>query len=288
MTSARQNANTWGGKRWTKFSVSKSKIMSLVLWKMVKDAPDKFTLAGLVQQMRQIGFDVNTKFLGRIFKTWRWSWKVPVRFHHAKYSADNIDHYLNYILWIQDIPWYKLKFVDECHFVGRNLHKKNALGPINQHITVVKHAPLGESYSLTLLTSLSSSRFPYFVDLQSESNTQWDFARFVLNSILYGALVPGDYLVADNAAVHVGAESYEFIHDVLQFAGIQLIYLPTYSPELNPCELVFNCLKTDLKNHRGNMALWLEICQALSKISHGDMYQFYEHCIRNGLCGNEK
>jgi len=86
----------------------------------------------------------------------------------------------------------------------------------------------------------------------------------------------------------VGAESYEFIHDVLQFAGIQLIYLPTYSPELNPCELVFNCLKTDLKNHRGNMALWLEICQALSKISHGDMYQFYEHCIRNGLCGNEK
>jgi len=165
MTSARQNANTWGGKRWTKFSVSKSKIMSLVLWKMVKDAPDKFTLAGLVQQMRQIGFDVNTKFLGRIFKTWRWSWKVPVRFHHAKYSADNIDRYLNYILWIQDIPWYKLKFVDECHFVGRNLHKKNALGPINQRITVVKHAPLGESYSLTLLTSLSSSRFPYFVDL---------------------------------------------------------------------------------------------------------------------------
>jgi len=66
---------------------------------------------------------------------------------------------------------------------------------------------------------------------------------------MYGALVPGDYLVADNAAVHVGEETYEFINDLLKVAGIELIYLPAYSPELNPCELIFNCLKNDLKNH---------------------------------------
>jgi len=53
----------------------------------------------------------------------------------------------------------------------------------------------------------------------------------------------GDYLVINNASVHGGEESIDIFIDLLEANGIKLIYLPKYSPELNPCELVFNFIK---------------------------------------------
>jgi len=64
------------------------------------------------------------------------------------------------------------------------------------------------------------------------------FVDFVLNCCLDGALVAGDYLILDNAPVHHGEESAAFLMDILEYFSVKLVYLPAYSPELNPCELV--------------------------------------------------
>ena len=50
----------------------------------------------------------------------------------------------------------------------------------------------------------------------------------------------------DNAPIHrnrAGEALGEWLDDI----GCTLVYLPTYSPEFNPAELVFNQLKTILK-----------------------------------------
>jgi len=274
------HSGTWGSYRWSKFSVPQKKMLRLYLWYLVTKAPDKFTLGGLVHEMHKVGFDVSRMYISRIFKSWKWSWKIPVRFHKSKYTSDNIDRYMNYLFWVQDIPWAKLKFVDESHFVGRRLFKKLAVGPIGHRITVLKDAPLDESYSMTLLTSLTSPKLPYFIDLREQTNNQWDFVRFIFNAISQRALVSGDYLIMDNAHVHDAKESREFFKDLLRVAGVTLIYLPAYSPELNPCELVFNHVKQDLQNYRGGMEFWLEVCKSLTHVTHVDMYNFYNRCIR--------
>jgi len=277
------HSGTWGGQRWSKFSSNQRKLLLVYLWYLVTEGPDRFTLGSLVQEMSKAGFEVNRMYLSRIFRSWKWSWKIPVRFHKKKYRSDNIDRYMNFLLWIQDIPWARLKFADESHFVGRRLFKKLALGPIGHRVTVLKDAPLDESYSMTLLTSLTTPNIPYFVDLREESNTQWDFVRFVFAAICEGALVSGDYLIVDNATVHDGKESREFFEDLLRTAGVTLIFLPAYSPELNPCELVFNHIKQHLQNYRSGMKFWLEICKSLIQVTHPDVYNFYKHCIRGNF-----
>jgi transposase len=52
-------------------------------------------------------------------------------------------------------------------------------------------------------------------------------------------LVAGDLLVADNAAIHKSREIIPTLRVALATAGVRMVFLPTYSPELNPCELVF-------------------------------------------------
>ena len=42
----------------------------------------------------------------------------------------------------------------------------------------------------------------------------------------------------DNATVHKGLESMRFLSPLLRAAGVKLLFLPKYSPELNPCEEV--------------------------------------------------
>ena len=61
---------------------------------------------------------------------------------------------------------------------------------------------------------------------------------------------PGDYLILDNARVH---DSQEIILDLDNLAtqyGLYIRFLPSYSPELNPCKLIFSQVKNYIRNNR--------------------------------------
>ncbi|KAK3742051.1 hypothetical protein QZH41_004751 [Actinostola sp. cb2023] len=64
----------------------------------------------------------------------------------------------------------------------------------------------------------------------------------------------GDIIVADNAAFH-RFDGGQILAEWLDSFGITLIYLPVYSPELTPVELVFNKLKTVLHSDISNNSL---------------------------------
>ncbi|OAV88267.1 hypothetical protein PTTG_29089 [Puccinia triticina 1-1 BBBD Race 1] len=49
-------------------------------------------------------------------------------------------------------------------------------------------------------------------------------------------------LVLDNAKVHIG----EQVHWLCENAGVKIVFLPTYTPELNPIEFCFSQVKLDL------------------------------------------
>lgn len=65
-----------------------------------------------------------------------------------------------------------------------------------------------------------------------------------------GYLVPGDTLVVDNCAIHGGLETFDLLMMMLEIYDIRLVYLPAYSPEFNPIELVFAQVKRFLCIHR--------------------------------------
>ena len=68
------------------------------------------------------------------------------------------------------------------------------------------------------------------------------FLRFV-RTRLAPAIGPGDIVVMDNLNFH----KMVVIRDAIRATGATPIYLPTYSPELNPIELWWGDLKRQLR-----------------------------------------
>jgi hypothetical protein len=57
--------------------------------------------------------------------------------------------------------------------------------------------------------------------------------------LLMSFSIPVHPQVMDNAPVHVARDMLNVLDAVLDLAGVRLFFLPKYSPELNPCEMVF-------------------------------------------------
>lgn len=64
-----------------------------------------------------------------------------------------------------------------------------------------------------------------------------------LTQVLVPTLKPGDIVVMDNLAAHKRAE----VGIAIEAAGARLLYLPPYSPDLNPIEMAFAKLKAALR-----------------------------------------
>lgn len=114
------------------------------------------------------------------------------------------------------------------------------------------------------------------------SNTAEDFLQWVESLIATGHLVAGDIFICDNASVHLAVEIQDRLDAALDEAGVTLYFLPTYSPELNPCELVFAQLKQWIRRNRGDGELWEDIRTALNTVSYGNVFAYYAHCISVG------
>lgn len=56
-------------------------------------------------------------------------------------------------------------------------------------------------------------------------------------------------------------------------------FLPAYSPELNPCELVFGMVKNALRARGGVECLTEDIIDAFGAVSMENMINFYRHCL---------
>jgi transposase len=104
-----------------------------------------------------------------------------------------------------------------------------------------------------------------------------------------GALRRGDYLVMDNASVHTGSTLGWQLQDLFEQYGVIQVALPTYSPELNPCELVFANMKRfirstdsqqiDSATQREIIIPFAEIIkESLDKISYTALENMYAHC----------
>ena len=98
------------------------------------------------------------------------------------------------------VPYEKLKYLDEAHFVSKDLHAKYALREEGERCVVFTSAQLDVSYSLTLMTTLADPLQTCVVDLRYNSNTQWDFLNFVLFCIENGFLSEGNVLVVSICA----------------------------------------------------------------------------------------
>jgi transposase len=96
-----------------------------------------------------------------------------------------------------------------------------------------------------------------------------------VTQFLVPTLRPGDVVVLDNLGSHKGVAVRRAIRD----AGAHLLFLPPYSPDLNPIEMVFAKLKTLLRkaDERSIAAVWHRIGSLLNQFSPADCAEYLRH-----------
>ena len=106
---------------------------------------------------------------------------------------------------------------------------------------VTDHAPLSTPKSTTALSSIRLAGELAFTTFQ-DGATGTRFLAY-LRDILIPTLRPGDIVGMDNLRTHHIQAVAEPLHD----AGVQVPYLPLYSPDLNPIEKLWSKLKAILQ-----------------------------------------
>jgi transposase len=112
--------------------------------------------------------------------------------------------------------------------------------------------------------------------LAVEGPTTREVFEAYLERVLAPSLRPGQVIVMDNLSSHKGSRVRELIEE----RGCELMYLPPYSPDLNPIEEAFAKLKALLRRAgaRTREALIEAMGRALDAVTASDARGFFEHC----------
>ena len=96
-----------------------------------------------------------------------------------------------------------------------------------------------------------------------------------VEQVLLPALRPGDIAIMDNLSSHKGPA----VRRMIEAAGAELLYLPPYSPDLNPIENAFAKLKALLRKAaaRTVSSLWDVIATLLSSFAPAECRNYFAH-----------
>jgi len=115
--------------------------------------------------------------------------------------------------------------------------------------------PLARWKTTTVVAALRHDRLTAPMVLDGPIDGAW-FLAYV-EQVLAPTLQPGDIVVMDNLGSHRSPK----IREAINAKRAILLYLPKYSPDLNPIEMAFSKLKAGLRKaaERSNDALWARI-----------------------------
>jgi transposase len=128
----------------------------------------------------------------------------------------------------------RLLFIDET-WIKTNMAPLRGWGPCGRRLRA--DVPHGHWKTMTFLAALRYDRIdaPFVIDGPINGQA---FLIYI-DRVLVPTLRPGDIVILDNLGSHKGKQARRLI----RAAGAHLIFLPPYSPDLNPIEQVFAKLK---------------------------------------------
>ncbi len=123
---------------------------------------------------------------------------------------------------------------------------------------LIAKVPHGTWKTLTFLAALRHDRIdaPWLLD----GPINGERFRIYVEKVLIPTLKPGDIVIADN----LGSHKSKAVRQAIRNAGARLLFLPKYSPDLNPIEQVFSKLKHLLRKAAARTPD--DICTAIGKL----------------------
>lgn len=135
--------------------------------------------------------------------------------------------------------------------------------------------PHGHWKAITLTAAVRLGGIPESACLAFEGATNRVCFETYVAECLVPTLRPGDIVVMDNLSSHKSPE----VRRLIESAGAQLRYLPPYSPDLNPIELMFSKFKQIMRELAARTVpdLFEAMGQALRRILPEDIAGWFRH-----------
>lgn len=132
----------------------------------------------------------------------------------------------------------RLVFIDET-WIKTNMAPLRGWGPRGKRLTAL--VPHGHWKTLTFIAALRADRIdaPWVID----GPINGELFTLYVEKVLAPTLSRGDVVILDNLGSHKGQAARRAV----RAAGAHLLFLPPYSPDLNPIEQVFSKLKHMLR-----------------------------------------
>ena len=164
----------------------------------------------------------------------------------------------------------RLVFVDET---GTSTKMVRTHGRCRRGQRLIGKAPFGHWKTNTFTAGLRCDGLvaPFVLDGPMNGEA---FLVYV-ETVLAPSLSAGDIVVIDNLPAHKVAG----VRAAIEASGAFLLYLPPYSPDLNPIEMAFAKLKTLLRKAaaRTRDSLWDAIADVLSAFSPAECANYLAH-----------
>lgn len=164
----------------------------------------------------------------------------------------------------------RLVFLDES---GVNTGMTRLYGRAASHERVVEAVPDTRFHRTTILSSIRLDGT--IIPITFEGALNGSIFKAYVTECLAPTLRPGDIVVMDNLSSHKVSGIVAAIED----AGALVLFLPPYSPDFNPIELMWSKIKAILRKLKVRSVEFLEdaIAYALGSITPSDIAGWFKH-----------
>lgn len=165
---------------------------------------------------------------------------------------------------------HQLVFLDET-WLATNMARR--CGRCAKGARLKAAVPHGHWKTTTFLAGLCHDRL--IAPLVLDGPIDGESFRAYVEQMLAPALSPGQIVVMDNLSSH----KVDGIRQAIEARGASLLFLPPYSPDLNPIENLFAKLKALLRKlaARSRDALWDAVAQLLPCFKPSECRNYFDH-----------
>jgi len=151
-------------------------------------------------------------------------------------------------------------------------------GRSQKGIRCVDKVPHGNWKTSTFIAALSHKALeaPWVLDGPMNKEAFLTYLEEVLGPILK----PGDILIMDNLSSHKNIDAQK----IIEARGAKILFLPAYSPDLNPIEKFFSKLKAHLRKAAARTldSILSSISNILNSLSQEECSNYFRHAGYTG------
>ncbi|HZD91756.1 MAG TPA: IS630 family transposase [Pseudolabrys sp.] len=203
-------------------------------WLLQRIKERDFTLRGLVAELAARGLKVDYRSVWTFVHDEKLSFKKKRGGAGERDRPDVARRRAQWIKYQDRIDPSRLVFIDET-WTKTNMAPLRGWAPRGERL--IAKVPHGHWNTTTFLAALRHDRIdaPWLV----EGPIDGESFQLYVEKVLVPTLRPGDIVIMDN----LGSHKSKAVRRLIRAAGAKLLFLPKYSPDLNPIEQVFAKLK---------------------------------------------